>query len=588
MSKNLSKLQWLLIRLRWLWQLVLKNKFVILALAPWLIFMFITFWQMVYIKDGALWIAHEYAWGDWALHVSMAGNFAFREPADWFTWHPVYAGKPLSYPFLGNLIAGLIWRTGASVQLSFFIPSIITAVLLILVIYLIARRLGNSKPLSVLSVYLFFLSAGLGFSTAVQNLLSGIPFDKVIIGTEYYSRNEALQWLGGNVLVALLIPQRAFLLGITMALWVIWALLAKKMSRNKKIFWGLFSGLIIIAHAHSFLVLILLSAVILAVKAVIAKVGINTHLGRKKLQAYIKEWLWFVIPAGIVSVILYLLFIRTSVDVPDFMKFQPGWSVRTLPEWFELWWQAWGFSWVALLLGVLAVLPYKYFGLRAKGKLQESEKYLVAFILGGIGLFIISNLFLLQPIGWDNSKIFTWIYLCIVFTILPGFKFLIDNKGAFLVPILIIACCFTGFLDLYRATDHILFSNYMLIESAGVKAATYIRENLPADAVMVSTPRTHNSIGYVLSGRTLLAGYSSWLLNYGFDYRPRELDIENIYKTPDAAVAEGIIEKYKNQFPHLYLVVTPYERSNYLVNDSELDKNFQKIYSENGYTVYEL
>src|SRR5690349_13120125 len=86
---------------------------------PWTAFFTYLWSQMLILRPDGLYAGHPYVWADWSLHIGLASSFVQKPVSEWFTNHLLYAGVPLNYPFVTNLLSALLMKAGVSLQLSF-------------------------------------------------------------------------------------------------------------------------------------------------------------------------------------------------------------------------------------------------------------------------------------------------------------------------------------------------------------------------------------------------------------------------------------------------------------------------------------
>lgn len=534
----------------------------------WGIFFAFLWANMLTVNESGLIVRHEYVWSDWAIHIGLGSIFQLRSPANWFISHPIFAGSSLSYPFLTNLISGLLMRLGFSLQFAFLVPSFIFSMLLVYGIYFLAFQFTKSQMGGVVAVFIFLIGSGLGFDRAIGSLLQGQQLTNVLIPNEYYSRVENYQWFSGNALVGMLIPQRAFLLGMTSGVWIINGLirilvtskerLIKFTSRKKfvkragtLVVLGLISGFMTITHVHSFIALVFISA------------GFFSISWRTRWR----EWLVYGCAAGISALILYKLFIAGSIQNPTFMQFKPWWTYGNGITWLAQWWRNWGFIWPLSVLGI--VISYR-----------RGNRLLLGLISGLLVLFIISNLILFQPVAWDNSKLFLWVYLGLTLATTVALIRIWHSKLKLVVVFLMLLLMLTGFLDLAKIINVETTQNFTLETTSGIELANYVAHNTPETAVILTAP-THNHPVTVLGARTIFMGYQGWLYNYGFNYASRAEQVRLMFEEPEAN--EGLFIENKLN----YIVIGPDENHEYQIDKAYFQDNWELIFQNQDYQLWQ-
>lgn len=522
----------------------------------------IVFWKMLNMKAGGLYAGHEHVWSDWALHIAIANIFAFKSPRYWFSYHPLFANGKFTYPFLTDMISGIMMRLGFSIEFSFFFPSIILAITLISGLYFLFYLLTDSKKISAVAVFLFFLSGGIGFINLLKDLWNSHSWSLLLYTAKDYGRFDIYQWYAGNVVVGLMMPQRAFLIGTAFGSWAVAGVLyvisrdrflSKKLKIKILISAGTLAGVLPIAHAHSFI-------------AVTAVTGFLCLTNFKKWKT-----LWpYVVTAGTVSSALYFIFIHGGIENKSFMTWNPGYMVNgDFFDWLRAWWLIWG-----IMPPVLA------YGIFVNRKTINKSRW--AIYIAAASLFTIGNLYLFQPIGWDNSKIFWWAYLIFSAPVAIALGN-IWNKRHFLFKIiaviLFIALTFIGTVELVKLIQT-KKHEYQITSTDDINLGIVLRNNTDPLAIFLTAP-SHNHFVMVWGLRPILMGFTAWAWNYGFDYYQRELDMKKMYLGGDGTVE--LLKKYKIS----YVAIGPAEINDLKANEQYFQKNFQLAFRNNNYRIYD-
>lgn len=530
-------------------------------------FVFI-FSQMLFYKDDNLWAGHVHVWGDWSLHISMANIFAYKQPSEWFTYHPYYAGGKLTYGFLTNMISGLLVRAGWDHPAAFLIPSIIYSLFLVFGLYVLYYQILRTQKAALTSVVIFFCSSGLGFLRFTADWLLHPTLENFLNPTKDYTRIEPVyQWLAGNWVNGMLVPQRAYLLGITIAVWVLNAVLYvlyREKFKDKLTVWqkiilvaaGIGAGILPITHMHSFIVLVIVSA----------------FFGLSLFPHWKVQWprlFWYGVPAGLLSTVLYWIFVKGGIENPDFMKILVGWTapmgtnqLEHLLNWLKMWWEIWGVMMPIAIIG--AVIAWK--------KLRLPS---FAVLISGFAVFALGNIILFQPIHWDNSKLFMWAYV-----FLAGFATLVlqqlwrkEQWQKIIAVFLFLLLTTTGVMELWRLTRFDKNSHIMATHE-DIETGELIRHYTNSQSIFLIAP-THNHPAMMWGVRPVLLGYTAWAWNFGFLYREREADISRMYQ--GGPEAEKLLKKYKVS----YVAVGPTELNNLFANEIYFSSKFP-LYLKSG------
>lgn len=513
------------------------------------------FSKILVVKPDGLYAGHPNVWSDWALHITLTNIFALKDPSDWFAYHPYFSGGKLTYAFLTNMISGLLMRVGFTLPQAMILPSIIYILLFLLGLYAVFFMLLKSRTKAVLAIWIYLTSAGMGIFTFIKEyLLNKQPnlFDQALVD---YTRIEKYQWLAGNIPSSMLVPQRSFLLGGMLALWSLFFLLTglqKKSPTKYYLAAGVLAGILPIAHMHSFIALVVIS-------------GCICFFNRKKY----KQLIAYIIPAGILSSMLYFIFIKNGIENPSFMTISFGWtSEKNLFSWIHMWIKIWGIALPVSIFSVYHLAKHSY----------KNIHYFLGFLI----LFAIGNIVILQPIAWDNSKIFAWVYMAVSLLCAHTIVELVRNKTKekLLAIILLFLLTATGFLELIHL-QQFSYNTYRLSSTEEISFATQVRKyTKPNDLFLTAT--THNHPIQMWAARPIVLGYTAWAINFGFTIQERESDIFQMYQNPRQSAR--LIEKYKIK----YIVVGPDEKRMYRTSNSFFAGTYPVAFQNENTTIFKV
>lgn len=486
------------------------KKAIIVLFATFGTYLTYVFAKMFFITPGGVFIGHPNAWSDWALHISLVNIFAHKPPSEWFLYHPYYANGKLTYGFLVHLISGLLVKIGLPIQSAFFIVSFFLLLLFLLGLYALYFKLSSSKKESLLAVFIFFTSSGMG----VFRNISTIQLQDLINPQQDFTKYLQYDWLAGNIPAAMLIPQRAFFIGITIGVWILFTLLValelkKKYIHKQKylfVFAGILAGILPIAHMHSFITIVLVTATVL----------LFALLRQKHKLKFIAQATYFVVPATVLSNILFFSFIFGGIEVSPFMTISLGWTAQGgFFQWVHMWILLWGAFLPIFLLAVLTIKP---------------KKNLAAILAGFLVVFILANIVVFQPTAWDNTKLFAWVYLGFSILVSKFLHNLFQKKLVFKIVtiVLLSTLSITGALELKRLINFEK-NTYQLLTIQEMHLAEEIRNNTATDAIFL-TALVHNHPIPVWASRQMFLGYLGWVRNFGFEHAQREKITYAIYQ----------------------------------------------------------
>ena len=516
------------------------------------------FVKMIRVGADGLWVGHQNVWSDWALHISMAQLFAFKSPELWFAYHPLYAGGQFTYPSLTNFISGMLMRLGLPLPAAFIIPSLLFVILLLIGLYTLFVLLLRSRWPAMVALSLFFLSAGLGFVNFWPEWLAGTA--SLAYPPQDYSSLPEYQWYAGNVAVGLLIPQRAFLLGLTIGTWVLVLLvtalrgLERRLPQTKAaLLWaGILAGLLPIAHSHSFIAMIVLTGLLCFVQW--------------------RHWrilLWYVVPAGLLSTTLFFSFIAGGIENDAFTQWQPGWVANaSVGEWLWFWGYVWGPMVPAALIGLwLAV--------------RTKQRQLAVLGAGALVLFALANLIVFQPIHWDNTKLLWWAYLIFagLATVLLAKLWQQRFWQRVVAAVLVLLLTMTGALELIRL-GQIEQHEFQITTADDIALGLELRHSTDPLARFLTAPQ-HNHFVMVWALRPILLGYTAWAWNFGFDHEQRERDLRTMYLGTDTT--NELLARYQIS----YVVIGPTEFHDLQANEAFFAEQFPLAFSNQQYRIYD-
>ncbi|MCB9813686.1 MAG: hypothetical protein H6772_04750 [Pseudomonadales bacterium] len=530
------------------------------------------FLNIISFKPDGFYAGHQNVWSDWALHISLTNTFANKPINEWFLYHPYFSGGKLTYAFLTNAISGLLMKLGLNIVQAMVWPSIILIILFLIGIYFLFYQILNSRKKAVLGIFIYLTSAGPGFIKFVNEFVANPSLELLKYPPIDYTRMIKYNWLAGNIPTAMLVPQRAFLLGITLGVWSLFLLInaieLKKNSKNiinhqKKLLFagGILAGLLPIAHMHSFIAVVIISGLICFADK-------NNY----------KKLIYYVLPAGLLSIFLYFKFVYGGIQIDNFMKILIGWtSEKNLFSWIKMWWELWG---IMIPTAIISAMM-----------LYQKNKTKLKYFYGFFALFIIANIIIFQPTAWDNTKIFAWAY--VGFSLLAAHliielwkKSSKKEKGSIskikkiIAIIIIILLSSTGILELIRLQNFDR-NTYILTSAEEIEFAKKVMINTKTDDIFL-TSTAHNNPLQMWGSRSIVLGYKGWVPNFGFDISTRDNDVRNIFE--NTAESLNLIKKYNIS----YIVVGAQERLEFKVNYEFLNKTFPISFSNSKTIIYKV
>jgi hypothetical protein len=517
---------------------------------------FLVLWpRMLFWQEGGIRSGWRGVHGDWAAHFAYASVFAYRPPSLWLAEHPLYAGRQLRYHFVADAVSGLLIRAGLDEVAAFVVPSILTTLCLVGLLYrFYATRFALSAGGALLSVSLFLGGGGLGFWWTAQAIgqapdpWAALWFPPL---QSTHQPERSLFWL--NTVTGQLVPQRALLLGVTCGLAILMGIEGwyrrgfREVRPAQLVAMGLAVSSMLVIHLHSYIVLLVL-------------VGTMALFS----LSHWRRWLVCLGTATVVSLPLAFSFYAGDWGRRA-LSWYPGWLSRAEPSTPVVWF--WLLNWGLFLpLAGLAVW---------RCRLQRHP-----LVVGALVLFVLGNLLLFQPYPQANDKLLLWSHLILAGPVAAllarwwGVQGLTGKLGAAAAALLMTA---SGGLDLWRVlrTDR-LAEPLWSADDLGL-AREFRRLSQPSDRVLAADQ--HNHWVSTQTGRPVLFGYRGWLATYGFRYRTREAAARMVFAGGDQA--ETLLRFYRIG----YVVIGPDQRG-LGANEDYFRQRYPAVLSSAQYRVY--
>jgi hypothetical protein len=536
-----------------------KNKWPLLfLLSTWGSYFLILWSKMLYFNsNGDLTAGWRIIWADWSMHIGQINAFYYQPFSDVLKNHPLFFGIPLSYPFLSNYFSALMLKLGFGLIQATIWPSMVFSLMLLLALFYLGKKLVKSNIQVVLAIFMFLASGGLGFYYFLKDLLIDFSWNKFIFPPQEYTRIDDLGIKWYNTIVANLVPQRAFLLGLILGSLILGLLFSyyknsfKKVSFKKIIWLGVITGLLAWIHTHTLLLIFLVCLWLF-----IFDIKNYKH--------------WFLFALGVLTTSASFFILLGNHNFWDFVKIKPGWLIGN--QGVDLsFWQFWLLNW-----GL--VLPLFPIGLY----LAKLKKKVNLFFLSFGFVFLLCNLLIFQPFDWDNSKLLLYVYLFFCFPI-AGLLIKIWQKsyfGKIAASLLFLVLTFSGTLDLIRILNTSQQSFVMLTKEE-IELANFLRQNSETgDLVLTSDHHLHWAP--IMSGRNIVMGYRGWLWSHGINYKQRQSDVYQIYNAN--LNPKELIEKYGIDF----VVTDDKTRLDFNSNEEFFRSNYQLLISQGQYRIYRI
>jgi hypothetical protein len=528
--------------------------------AVFLVFLGVFFAKAAYERHGAILTGEWNNLGDLAFHVGIVEGFV--QGQNFPPEHPEFAGARLTYPFLCDFVTAMLVVGGMPLLAAMYVQNLLLAFVLLALLYRWTSALTRDRLAAMLLPVVVLFCGGLGVYTFVwESQASGRPLvdfflkppHAVTILWDQYG--EVLRW--GNALTAFFLPQRAWLVGLPLALlvWTWWwqalapaprpyatlpegermQVLAEARDRRRKLLAaGLVAGLLPLAHAHSYMVMMAMGAAL-------------TLLYHRRWR----EWALFL-AAGTAVALPQLLWIShgAQAQAGSFLAWHYGWA---RPENASM-------SLVTFWLvntGITLPLAVAAFLWRGEPRLVPTR--LAFFLLPFAFCLVVPNFIKLSPWEWDTNKVLFYGYLALVVPISLLLARLLRGrvwmKAAGAVALVLLTM--SGAVDVWRVVSGT--EEWTQFDADTVAQARLIEQKTPPRARILSA--FGSSRATLLTGRRSLVGHPWTMWSHGLPAEARLADMRRIFAGEPGA--DALLKQYAVD----YVLIGPAERSELSPNE---------------------
>jgi len=544
---------------------------------------------------GGLGSGHLATFSDWQAHLTYTASFAYANNVGFDL--PMATGVPMQYHNGINVFAATLTAAGASLHDALTISAGYCAFAFPAVMFLVGRRIFESRAIALVGTLLFFLFGGWGWRRFFSDLADqglGIINDLPLTYTRLQIEDDI--WME-NPVIGHLFPQRPTLIGFPITL-IVCALLWRAVhTRSNTTFAtaGVIVGLMPFFNLFGFgtplaLGLIWAGMEILGARRSSSKT-ITPESGADDVDDHDAEasavdvvdgeatpvwigWLYFAVPALFLALVVVLLMLPENSDAADWWY---GWATETMQVpagsvgaiiWF--WMKNFGFFLPLLLVAQLSknVLPRR-----------------IAIASIPIWLwFIVPNFIKPHPWPGNNTHYFVFVLLLGAFLVAALLMKLVENwqlAGGVVAGLLMATMTLAGILDIRSAADSST-GRAGLMEAGDGAAGMWARNNTDPDSVFV-IQGSHLHPVPALSGRPVIVGFAGWVFDLGVsDWGDRAAHSTQILQG-----AEGH-EVYLDQYGVDYVVIGPFELNEAQANPGYWDGVAPLVYDFGGYRIYEV
>ncbi|MCB0996517.1 MAG: hypothetical protein KDB21_15590 [Acidimicrobiales bacterium] len=504
--------------------------------------------------DGGLTGGHLSVYGDWSVHLSYAGTFAYGDPG-FPPELPIAAGHHFAYYFGADFFSAMFVPLGMSLPGSLQVSSALLALAFPVVMYTVGLRLLGSRLTAVLAVLIFTMAGGFGFTRFLGDAWDqglGIMWN---LPETYVFDNFDEHWIDNPVL-GFMYPQRPTQIGFPVTLLSVALLWEARRSWSLRTFafTGVLIGLMPIFHLHSF--------------GTPLALGLFWALWDRR-----REWLVFLAPALILALPV-VLFLRPDDSA---IEWQLGWIVDTHDiNFFRFW---------VINTGLFIPLVALAQVLFTTSDDRSNRELAVLFAPVWLWL-LVPNLVKLHPWEGNNAK---YIVYFLLFGSLFAAALLAQlvrtgPLGGLAAGVVLLTLVASGGLDLWQAADGTAGAYPVTLEGPGdLAAARWVRDNTEPDAVFATNWAVQNPLRD-LTGRSVVAGRDGTIYDLGLeDWGQRISDTRTLLG--GGGDADAAIERYGVD----YVAIGPNDVGDpYFADPAAWDARGTLVYAVGGWRIYEV
>lgn len=604
-----------------LFSLVKKHRiFLILCSFTFVVFVLMLHSHTLLLKEDGMHTG-QCTYGDMNLHLGFITSIARQQ-----TFPPHYSISPdarLCYPFLCDSISSSIYLFGASLRYAYMLPMYFAFLQVMAGFYCIAYTWLRKTAKACLAWYLFFYNGGLGFVYFIDWAKErAYRFTNIFTG--YYETptnliDNNIRWV--NIVVDMLLPQRATLFGYAVLFTCIWLLWRCVFQQEKELFpiTALLCAALPMIHTHSFLAMALISAVWLLM-SLCRRIDLKIPLkypGRLLLTAFLAFMCLIQITNRQNAALnaprfLYLclagLFLLFAFGIWCLNRYIKKNGFRPLLS-------TWGIYLAIILVLALPQLFYWTFGQASNtgflsGRFNwgnQGDNYLwfyvknwglillllipailygkrrnLAIVSAGFLIWFVMELICFSPNPYDNNKL---LYIAFVFfcCISADYGYELYCKVTSVEGVRLWSLLFLFFagISALLSMGRELVSDYTIYSSSQIAAAVYIDENALPCATILTNNRHVNEITS-LSGRNIVSGAPNFLWTHGVYNQERVDDVQSMYEFPLSSL--DLFQKYQVD----YVIISSWERNSYQVDEKAFDDAFECVLEEGDMKLYKI
>ena len=538
-------------------------------------------------------LAYGGAVTDLPWHLGIADHFAYSTPATVLNF-PYFYGAKFFYPFMADYYLSVLIRSGMNPVSSAIVVNTILAALMVALLYFFVYRISKDRLVAAAASFIFLL-----FSSQILSYLPGA------LGSICKS-NQLTFAFGAGIIEMILSPQRDMLTALVLALVALLLLVKSDFNKRHALFLGVIVGLMPLLQGEMFIILNILMLYML-----LRKRFVEYGLFLIVMLALSLPQVLFIASQESVHSFLYPV-INNDIFYcgygPAHAASQTAGVLYSLANRLVFWFESYGFLLPFAAYGAYVLLrenkSRKGRGAKRNGSYGEEHDTRRMLLLVGVpflALFLVLNLFSLQPSFADNNK--ASMMFALYLAILAAYPLKHARGKRFLLVFLMLALiCGQNIYFLYGQAAG-SFGSYnsagyhggqptgpILFSPLDFKIAGMILNDTPAGSVMMSMPSwlgspeasgvsLRNPIA-ALTGRQMVTAMGTYVGGIGIPFN-------NLVNTSDEELA---IYKYWNcslinKYNVSYIYVGYYE-SNLTSEAAPFPKVFNLNSAGQNFTLY--
>jgi hypothetical protein len=439
------------------------------------------FGWVIFVRGDQIRVLSPNNLGDICLHLTHI-NYLANNPSYW-PENPIFAFDKLRYPIGLNLFNAELKVIGIGPRLGIILVALAGSLLALRALFLFNGSFGVAS---------FLFNGG----------LAGFIFFKTFIWQDYQAE---VAWK--SIPLALFVTQRGLLYAVPAGLLLLrhWYTTLFERRRDQQLpFWAelLLYSTMPLFHLHTFLFL----SFLLLCWFLFGDPNWRGSLLR-------------LVGASLAPATL-CVYAVTGFSKTDALAWHPGWMAgeKGGPAWW-FWLQNFGlFLPICLALLIYLLVPSKI-------ATRDSKHAMRLWFFPSAAVFLACALVKFAPWAWDNTKLFFWAYLVMMFTLWNAF---FVRWHPLLRTVVCFGLFFSGFISLVGSfvTNQKGFQIGSAAEWQTVDDAT---RSFPADMVFAAYPTYNHPV--LLSGHRVVLGFPGHLWSHGLDYRGIETQLTSLMQS---------------------------------------------------------